>query len=272
MADQVRHDALSAYGNEAIETTNLDALAAQGVRFDKAYSSTPVCTPARAVLLTSLKPWNNGQLAYGDLGPEYKQEMPKVLADLGYHTAMVGKNHFGWNKTTNQGVPHGFMDMKMYDGLLAEKDDYDKWFDKLHPNQSQFPEGLTFNTWRSVPWEYDENEHPTAWTGRESVKYIANYSFDKPLFLKSSFHRPHSPYDAPERLLNLVDESKMKPFIEGAPWDQKYANSSVCDSDVAWCGLKNRTEVQKSRKSYLANVKFVDEWIGQIVEALDARG
>jgi len=93
---------LGSAGNKAISTPNLDKLASNGVMFEKAYSSTPSCTPARAILLTGMKPWKNGMLAYGDMAYEYKQELPKVRSEeLGYHTAIIGKNHFGWNSTSN---------------------------------------------------------------------------------------------------------------------------------------------------------------------------
>lgn len=68
----MRWDALSIYGQKAISTPNIDSIAHEGIKFEKAYSSVPVCTPARAILLTSLKPWNNGQLAYGEVGLSYK--------------------------------------------------------------------------------------------------------------------------------------------------------------------------------------------------------
>lgn len=79
MADQMRWDMLGSTGNKAISTPNLDKLAELGTLFTKAYSTTPICTPARAILLTGMKPWKNGMLAYGDMAYEYKQELPKVL-------------------------------------------------------------------------------------------------------------------------------------------------------------------------------------------------
>lgn len=65
MSDQARWDLLGCYGNEAVSTPNLDKMAKNGVIFDKAYTSNPICTPARAVLLTGMKPWKNGMLGYG---------------------------------------------------------------------------------------------------------------------------------------------------------------------------------------------------------------
>ena len=71
MADQMRADALSCAGNPAIKTPNLDRLAAEGVRFSNAFSSTPSCTPARAAILTGLSPWYHGMLGYGTIAPRY---------------------------------------------------------------------------------------------------------------------------------------------------------------------------------------------------------
>jgi len=201
LADQFRWDMLGASGNKAVNTSNLDKLAANGVLFEKTYSSTPICTPARAILLTGMKPWNNGMLAYADMATEYKQELPRVLSqDLGYHTAIIGKNHFGWNSSSNKGIPHGYEYMDLYDGLSQpDYDDYDIWFNQTTGIENPMNPGQDWNYWIGKPYEYNEFLHPTSWTGRTTKEYIENYDFksDRPLFLKSSFHRPHSPYDPP---------------------------------------------------------------------------
>ena len=51
LTDQLRRDALGCYGNEICQTPNLDRLAEEGVRFDQAYTTSPVCSPARASLM-----------------------------------------------------------------------------------------------------------------------------------------------------------------------------------------------------------------------------
>ena len=141
MADQHRHDVLGAVNPTAI-TPNLDKLAAEGVRFKHAYSSTPTCTPARfvaaaerarvqpvrvqrypaharplpcwvrgmyrAAVLTGLSPWYHGMLGYGVVADRYPFEMPRALSAAGYATHSIGKDHFGWNKTANAGIPHGY--------------------------------------------------------------------------------------------------------------------------------------------------------------------
>src|SRR5438445_12882915 len=77
MADQWRADCLGSAGNRAIHTPSLDQLAAGGVRFTNAYSSTPTCTPARA----GLSPWNHAMLRYREGGSRYPLQIPRRLRD-----------------------------------------------------------------------------------------------------------------------------------------------------------------------------------------------
>lgn len=248
----MRWDILGTYGNKWTSTPNIDKLVEKGVRFDKAYSSTPICTPARAALLTGMKPWNNGMMGYGHIAKKYSQEMITTLKeDFGYKTAMVGKNHFGWSWKDKTGVAHGFEDLMMCDGPplkqscpdlvygVSYADDFNKFFNRSEPNKCPQWGGLDMNTWWALPFHYDENLHQTAWVGKTSVNYIRNFDFSKqPLFLKTSFFRPHSPYDPPQRLIDEIDPSKIEPHAAGNDWDDKYKSNSVCNPDVdfAWCG------------------------------------
>jgi len=76
MPDQLRHDFLSCYGAQFIDTPAIDALCERGIRYERAYSEHPVCVPARAALLTGMNAvkagvLNNSQWLrpdYGDCG------------------------------------------------------------------------------------------------------------------------------------------------------------------------------------------------------------
>lgn len=86
------HD-LGCYGNEQIETPNLDRLAAQGMRFDHAFNSSPMCAPTRMSLYTGIHPVRNG--AYPNHSRVYPhiRSLPQYLDGLGYRTALIGKRH-----------------------------------------------------------------------------------------------------------------------------------------------------------------------------------
>ena len=100
MTDQLRRDALGCYGNTICKTPHLDRLAAEGVRFDQAYTVSPVCSPARASLLTGLYPHNHGVMVNTHiapaLSPGLSPDLPTfgtLLKDAGYALDYVGKWH-----------------------------------------------------------------------------------------------------------------------------------------------------------------------------------
>ena len=201
MADQLRWDA-------AVPTPNLDRVAAEGARVRFSWSSTPTCTPARAALLTGRRPWGHGMLGYGQVAEHYPLVFPRVLRDAGYTTVSLGKDHFGWNATSDTGIAHGYQRTELYDGLgrwaadapnhwSGEYDDYDRWFaNKTGGKDPQATldglDGDGWNGWHGRAYVYDEQLHPTAWLGARAVAFLeshANASAAAPFLLKVSFHR-----------------------------------------------------------------------------------
>ena len=284
MADQLRAD----YITPAF-TPHLAALAARGLTLSSTYSAVPSCTPARSALLTGRSPWYNGMLGYGALPLAWPVEMPRVMAEQGgYTTACVGKNHYipdGWPANVTP-PSHGWAQQSLYDGLgngmgSEEFDTYDAWFRDESGGKDPLATGkpnMDWNSWRGAPYVYREAWHPTAWVGSTASAFLQNFSATRdastpPFFLKVSWHRPHSPYDPPGRLLNTTPASQLPPMFSGSGWDDKYAGPSKwcgpSDAD-AWCGEMPPDVVETSRRAYLASVKFVDEHVGALLDTLDA--
>ena len=273
MADQMRADALSCSGNKAIRTPNLDALAADGVRFANAFSSTPSCTPARAAILTGLSPWYHGMLGYGVIATQYPFELPRAMAKGGYYTCSLGKDHFGWNIKINEGIPHGYDKTDLYDGLPQEVDDYDQWFTKTDPGVDPMATGLEYNDYRGRAYVLQEYYHPTAYVGRAAVNFLESYNSSKPFFLKVSFHRPHSPYDPPKQWMSQYKPENMPNPYVGGNWDSRYAvHYNTTPNPAIWCGDVGLNTVRVSRQAYYGNVGFIDRWVGQIINTLEQIG
>jgi arylsulfatase A-like enzyme len=117
LADNQAAVALPAYGNQDAETPHIDALAADGVRFTRAYAASGMCSPTRATLLTGLMPSQHG--LHNALSDPWVDEqepgwsaiaefrtVPQSLAKRGYQTAMIGKWHLGDPRRPSLGFQH----------------------------------------------------------------------------------------------------------------------------------------------------------------------
>src|SRR5688500_3461607 len=103
--DQQRTDTIGCYGNTLCRTPHLDRLAANGVRFEQAYTPTSICTPARASLLTGVMPHRHRLLANFERNVGYLTELPddavpfsKHLRRAGYNVGTIGKWHIGMER------------------------------------------------------------------------------------------------------------------------------------------------------------------------------
>ncbi len=279
MADQLRFDCVGAYGNSKIRTPNLDRIARDGIRFQAAYSCTPTCTPARSALLTGLGPWRHGLLGYGTMATQpYPVEKARAMASAGYYTTSIGKNHYypmrnahGYHQLVCDEHCTYWFDKReaSTEASWEERCDYESWFWSQMPDKDPHATGLSWNDYRGKPFVYPEEMHATHWTGETAVKFLKGYERPQPFFLKVSFIRPHSPYDAPERCFRMYEGVQL-PEPKVASWAQRYEKRSGPGNEL-WHGALPAADVRRSRQGYYASVSFVDEQIGRILETLDQK-
>lgn len=93
ITDQHRADHLGCYGHPLVKTPNIDALAANGVCYDKFYVTSPVCMPNRASLMTCRMPSSHGVWTNGTPLSRRNVTFIELLRDAGYETALIGKSH-----------------------------------------------------------------------------------------------------------------------------------------------------------------------------------
>jgi arylsulfatase A-like enzyme len=191
LADDLGNADLGYRGGE-IHTPNIDALAKSGVRLESFYGE-PVCTPARAALMTGRYPMRYGlqtlvifpSHTYGL--PTDERTLPQALKDVGYETAMVGKWHLGhadkkyWPQ--NRGFDH------FYGNVMGEV----SYFTRERGGVIDWQRNGTF---------IKEPGYYTMLIGDEAVKLIDQQDGSRPFFLYFASLAPHAPYQAPQEYLD----------------------------------------------------------------------
>ena len=275
MADQMRADCLGCMGNEVIRTPYLDMLAAQGTLFTCAYTPSPSCVPARACLLTGMNQWHTGILGMGSGMPgicdHYAHTLPGELAAAGYHTCAVGKNHFTPQRALN-GYHQTVLDesSRVVDpGFVS---DYVEWYGQQTGDAGGFQDtGLSWNGWTARPYHNAETLHPTHWTADRAIEFLRKRDPGKPFFLKCSFARPHSPYDAPQVYFDMYrDRALPEPFV--GEWSARHDVPRDAREVNAWQGRQKPEDIRLARAGYYGNITFIDHSIGRVLNALTKMG
>ncbi|WP_413990874.1 arylsulfatase B [Labrys okinawensis] len=210
-----------------IKTPNLDRLAETGARLDQFYTQ-PLCTPTRAALMTGRYPFRYGLqtgvipsgCSYGLATDEYL--LSQALKSADYRTALVGKWHLGHADKAFWPRQRGFD--SFYGPLVGEIDHF------KHEAQGK-------TDWYRDNSLLEEEGYDTELFGAEAVRLIGGHDPKTPLFLYLAFTAPHTPYQAPQRYIDM------------------YAHIE-----------------DPSRRTYAAMITAMDEQIGKIVEALHERG
>ena len=235
LPDQWRGQDLGCMGNADVRTPNLDRLASRGLRFRNTFANTPVCCPARAILLTGKYAGKNGMVANDLRLRESETTIAERLAAVGYRTGFIGKWHLDGGPRLPGFVPPG-----------PRRQGFDYWAanecDHRHFHPTYF---------RDDPRPITEDRfEPEVWTDR-AVEFLKQAGAD-PFFLVVSMGPPHDPYGAPERFGKLYDPAKltMRPnWVEG----------------VSGAGRRELAD-------YYAAMTAVDEQVGRLMGALDDAG
>lgn len=281
--DQWRGDCLGISGHPVVKTPYLDQLAhgdgsRGGCRFDRAYSATPSCIPARAALFTGLRQTSHGRVGYRDGVPwNYTTTLAGEFTRHGYQTQSIGKMHVFPERSQM-----GFQNVLLHDGFLhfARKrdphgtrlDDYTPWLrEKLgDPTADYFDHGVNCNSNVARPWNHDESLHPTNWVVTQGIDFLRRRDPRKPFFLFLSFHRPHPPYDPPAWAFEQYLQADM-PDVPVGDWTDMYdaLRSPVPDASV---GKFPPEIVRRARAGYYGHMTHIDHQVNRFVESLSDYG
>ena len=243
------------YGNPDMKTPALDRLAAGGVRFDRAYTCSPVCGPARAAIFTGTFPHTCGVLGNSMAPAENVRTLGQRLRDKGIHTAYVGKWH---------------LDGGDYFGLGRCPDGWDDeyWYDMRRYLEELSPADRVRSRWRPTNREgIDEDFTFGHRVSNRAIDFLANHN-DEDFFLVVSYDEPHGPGLCPRPYADMYADYEFPKSrnvwdtLEGKPEHQR-----------VWAGKARLTEDKDARvlryPDYLGCNSFVDHEIGRVLEAVD---
>lgn len=260
LCDELRTDAISAYGNvhPEIHTPNIDKLAAMGAVFDQCFTASPVCVPARTSLLTGRGPDETG--VYGNEAAETNHSIAEglvaftnVLSDEGWLTSDFGKEHLPecfspWDHHE----PDGASMKELVTGTLESG-----------ASITRTP-GLGF----AVAGVWPSNmEYPPARVTKNAISAMA--SSTQPFLVRASYLQPHTPVIVPEPWASRYG----KVDFAGAPW----RDSGTSAFEAAFASINggermSREDFQRAQILYHGAVAWVDDQVGQLLNALETLG
>ncbi len=221
---------LGSNGREDILTPTLDSLARCGVKFSNAYSSTPVCIPARRELMTGTCARTHGDRAFAEHLPMPDlPTLPQIFRDYGYQAFGVGKLH-----VYPQRARIGFDDVVLneesrrvnYPNEMRE-DDYTRYLARQGHAGMGDAHGMSNNDYIARPWHLPEEMHQTAWTAREMCEQIIRRDPSRPAFWYCGFTAPHPPLVPPQVFLDMYDDVDI-PLPRFGEWAESFDEIPYC--------------------------------------------
>lgn len=240
---------LGCYGNPDIRTPHIDRLAAGGLRFNRALSSNPVCSPTRATFLTGLMPSQHGVHSFLDpkfmMGPEaYNtlaefRSLGEILHDAGYACGLSGKWHLGANLTPSEGFDFW---ITKPDGSTREF--YDQ--DIIENGAVRREAGYTTDLWT-----------------REGIRFIEQ-NRERPFFLFLAYNGPYNLGS----LMSNPPRNRHAEFYRGKPFP-----SFPRDAMHPWQHANRQFHNQQNAiERCAAETSGVDDGVGEITATLERLG
>jgi len=267
MSDEHNPKVMGCNGHPLVKTPNIDALAAAGTSFTSAYTTCPVCVPARAAFATG-KYVN--QIGYWDNADAYEGAIPSWhhrLRDRGHRVVSIGKLHFRGLPDDDNGFSEEIIPMNIIEGKG----------DLMGLVRTDLPE-------RNLSWKiaklagpgetsytfYDREIATKAqiWLREEAPKYR-----DKPWVLFVSFVCPHFPLVAPAEFYYQYPVDEM-PLPKQYAQNERPLHPYLRDYSDSFCYDRyfDDDKLKKAIAAYYGLCTFLDDNIGKVLRTLDATG
>ena len=255
LTDDQGYWALGCYGNSEIRTPNLDTLATAGTRFENFFCTSPVCSPARASLLTGRIPSQNGVhdwIRMGNMGKDAIEYLEgqigysDILARNGYTCGISGKWHLGNSEVPQKSFSHWYVHQRGASPFY---------------NAPMIRDGKAVN----------DPGYITDLITDDAINFIEEQSErNNPFYISVHYTAPHSPWidNHPKDIVESYDDCA----FDSCPQEPKHPWSPP---RLGYIGAPDKWEdmdVRENLKCYYASVTAMDTNIGRIIKRIDEMG
>ncbi|MBT9382663.1 choline-sulfatase [Pseudooceanicola sp. CBS1P-1] len=250
-----------------LHAPNIKALAQRSTRFANAYTGSPLCAPGRAAYMSGQLP---RRTKVYDNAAEFGSDIPTYAHHLrraGYQTYLSGKMHF-----VGPDQLHGFekrLTTDIYPADFGWTPDYRKPGERIdwwyHNMGSVTGAGVAEIT---NQMEYDDE---VAFQARQKVYQLGRRLDERPWMMTVSFTHPHDPYVARKKYWDLYEDcDHLLPEVAPIPYEDLDNHSKRIFDANDWRNFDiTEEDVKRSRRAYFANISYLDDKVGEIMEALE---
>ena len=250
-----------------LHAPNIKALAARSVRFASSYTASPLCAPGRVSFMTGQLPSRTGVY---DNAAEFRSDIPTYAHHLrraGYQTCLSGKMHF-----VGPDQMHGFeqrLTTDIYPADFGWTPDYRKPGERIdwwyHNMASVTAAGVAEIT---NQLEYDDE---VAHHARAKVYDLARGKDARPWMMTVSFTHPHDPYVARKKYWDLYENCEhLLPDVPAMPYEAHDTHAKRIFDANDWRSYTITDDhIRRARRAYFANISYLDDKIGEVMEALE---
>ncbi|WP_306133490.1 choline-sulfatase [Roseivivax marinus] len=267
MVDQLNGTLFPDGPADFLHAPNLKRLAEKSTRFRNAYTASPLCAPGRASFMSGQLP---SVTRVYDNAAEFSSDIPTYAHHLrraGYQTCLSGKMHF-----VGPDQLHGFeerLTTDIYPADFGWTPDYRKPGERIdwwyHNLGSVTGAGVAET---SNQMEYDDD---VAYFAQQKLYDLSRGHDARPWMLTVSFTHPHDPYVARRKYWDLYEDcGHLQPEVPAFEYEDHDPHSQRIFDANDWRSFEiTETDIAKSRRAYFANISYLDDKIGEILDVLE---
>ena len=267
MVDQLNGTLFPDGPAEWLHAPNLKKLASKSTRFANCYTASPLCAPGRASFMSGQLP---SRTRVYDNAAEFASDIPTYAHHLrraGYQTCLSGKMHF-----VGPDQMHGFEERltpDIYPADFGWTPDYRKPGERIdwwyHNMGSVTGAGVAEI---SNQMEYDDE---VAYHATRKIYDLARGKDHRPWCLTVSFTHPHDPYVARKKYWDLYEDCEhLLPEVSALDYDDHDPHAQRIFDANDWRSFDiSGDDIKRSRRAYFANISYLDDKIGEVLEALE---